>query len=576
MPYATKFKERSPQDTINILNKFFTDRGFTLNITSFVSESGTHSCEIEMYYDNHYVGHSAGKGINYDFCLASGLAEMYEDFCNYGLIKNYLNYNTIINTNKVNHDYYLDKNEKLITPEYIMNFPVFKETYSPMGKTEEQQYKVLDSICYHKMYGVPYKNALNNEIEYFNPLISITAERSNGMSAGNSYTEAFNQGFAEIIERLGIKTFYAHLENEYTYIPKEYLTNKSLVDIINQIESTNKKVYVLDLADLYDLPVVCVIILDLTLKRTSIRFGSFPVFDIALERCLTEMYQGVRKLSYLNLNQAQQPYRIVDPNMFSIGNWMWNRNSSYCLDEALFNRLKAKTEINPIYLKDSSTNEEISMFWKNLIQKRKWKVYVRDNSIIQEMTALHIILTDYSIVGSTTLSPNQMRLINWDRLLDAAENAFKLVSSYHSQIISGHDYYKWFNTYRLNEIELSMFKWLYSGDPTIPFWGEGVFTFDQKELNSIMTNSVISPEKINNFEYQNLLKYHLISKYSNSRKYNEQEIMQFLNLFGVNFTQEDLHNYYNNTYLIEKIYIIPVVEYIHSKQYKNFIQLFAR
>ena len=68
---------------------------------------------------------------------------------------------------------------------------------------------------------------------------------------------------------------------------------------------------------------------------------------------------------------------------------------------------------------------------------------------------------------------------------------FKLVSSYHSQTISGHDYYKWFNTYRLNEIELSMFKWLYSGDPTIPFWGEGVFTFDQKELNSI-----IFPKKV--------------------------------------------------------------------------------
>jgi hypothetical protein len=34
----------------------------------------------------------------------------------------------------------------------------------------------------------------------------------------------------------------------------------------------------------------------------SINLGSFPIFDIALERILTELYQGFESFSYLKTN----------------------------------------------------------------------------------------------------------------------------------------------------------------------------------------------------------------------------------------------------------------------------------
>jgi len=40
-------------------------------------------------------------------------------------------------------------------------------------------------------------------------------------------------------------------------------------------------------------PVMAVVLINKTNNNIIVNFGASPVFDIALERCLTEIYQGI-------------------------------------------------------------------------------------------------------------------------------------------------------------------------------------------------------------------------------------------------------------------------------------------
>ena len=82
MSYENHYKDRDPIDTIKIIKDFFKDKGFKVTEENLESESSTWSCHLALYKDNHFIISSNGKGLNKEFSLASGYAELYERFCN--------------------------------------------------------------------------------------------------------------------------------------------------------------------------------------------------------------------------------------------------------------------------------------------------------------------------------------------------------------------------------------------------------------------------------------------------------------------------------------------------------------
>jgi len=49
--------------------------------------AGCFSCSYSLYYKNNFIISTNGKGINSLYANASGLAEMYERFCNFYFLK---------------------------------------------------------------------------------------------------------------------------------------------------------------------------------------------------------------------------------------------------------------------------------------------------------------------------------------------------------------------------------------------------------------------------------------------------------------------------------------------------------
>ena len=72
-----------PEETVEIIKKFFTKKGFKVTITDFnQSEIGTWYCRISIYLHGNLVLGANGKGTSKEYALASGFAELYERFSN--------------------------------------------------------------------------------------------------------------------------------------------------------------------------------------------------------------------------------------------------------------------------------------------------------------------------------------------------------------------------------------------------------------------------------------------------------------------------------------------------------------
>ena len=116
---------------------------------------------------------------------------------------------------------------------------------------------------------------------------------SNGMCGGNSKAEALVQGLCEIYERY---TNIRLLEENLTPpdIPmEEILAVPTLRRMVEEITSIGQYDFTFKDCSLgKGLPVVAVVCVDRTSGQYFVKFGSSPLFEIAIERTLTELLQG--------------------------------------------------------------------------------------------------------------------------------------------------------------------------------------------------------------------------------------------------------------------------------------------
>jgi len=132
------------------------------------------------------------------------------------------------------------------------------------------------------------------------------------MAAGNTLEEALNQGISEIFERYVTFEFYQNKIDKYYILEKNDINNNIIKDLITNIETHNNKIYFIDFSYNYNLPVIGCICIDLNTNGIKCSFGSFPIFDIAIERCITELYQNVNLSQRIKTNFCPIPNNFFD------------------------------------------------------------------------------------------------------------------------------------------------------------------------------------------------------------------------------------------------------------------------
>lgn len=347
-----KYKERDPKDTIELCKRIIEGLGFEIVIDKRRTKVGSHWCLVFLYYKGRFITLSGGKGNTEEYALASGLAEVLERLqCeNLYVYKQFFAYYNKDITLIDNKFVRFPDDKKITSPEeYKNNDIVFKKMREL--ETDEDNLHALETIIDNNVkvtfdtFGfVPmtkYTVALTKEDKYINDLFFRDyIYGSNGFCSGNSKYEALLQGLCEILERHS--KYITYRDNLcLPIIGKDILKKyKYSYSIIEEIERSGRfTVEVRDASVGLGLPVVCTVIYDRELRGYSVSYGSFPDFEIALERSLNELFQytdlpRVDKIEYyrnydaynLNMTDIVIKDKTFDFTVGADGYWISQNN----------------------------------------------------------------------------------------------------------------------------------------------------------------------------------------------------------------------------------------------------------
>ncbi len=293
-------KDAPLEDTISRLKNKLLDWGFDVEEASWLNPvPNVWSVHIRDRFCPYLF--TNGKGLTKDAALASALGEFFERLnCNYFFADFHLG-ETIANSEFVhypNEKWFAFKNETM--PEGLLNEALW-ELYDPARELTPAQ--LVDTNSGNAERGIcalPYTNVINNQTTFIPMNIIGNLYVSNGMSAGNTMTEARVQALSEVFER-SVKNQILAEGISLPNIPQEVLNRyPKVVEAIAELEANGYPIICKDASLGGKFPVINVTLLNPSEGTAFASFGAHPKFQVALERTLTELLQG-RRLDQLNV-----------------------------------------------------------------------------------------------------------------------------------------------------------------------------------------------------------------------------------------------------------------------------------
>lgn len=293
-------KDAALEDTISRLRNQLLDWGFDVEEASWLNPvPNVWSVHIRDRYCPYLF--TNGKGVTKEAALASALGEFFERLnCNYFFADFYLG-EQIANSEFVHYP-----NEKWFTfsgdkmPEGLMNNDLWDYYDSERELTPSQLIDTNSGNAERGICALPYTKVSDNKTYYIPMNIVGNLYVSNGMSAGNTKTEARVQALSEIFER-SIKNQILAEGISLPNIPQEVLNRyPKVVEAIAELEAAGYPIICKDASLGGKFPVINVTLLNPKEGTAFASFGAHPKFQVALERTLTELLQG-RRLDQLNV-----------------------------------------------------------------------------------------------------------------------------------------------------------------------------------------------------------------------------------------------------------------------------------
>lgn len=409
------YKDNDPITTINKIRTILNSNGILpVEALWFTSMEGYNSVHINIPNTNMFTN---GKGINYELTLASGYGEFMERLQNQYLYKYQIDFSNDVETYR---NFYFAPDEKYFSTEDILHNSDSESIYIPPIAKKSLSY---DFITKWKSFSpthsqsdiltIPFYDANTKNISYV-PLAVIELYYStNGMCAGNTREEALVQGISEIMERY---VNYKILEGSIIppTIPEEYLKNfPRQYDMIQTfMKTSNYKLIVKDCSLNDGFPAVGIVVIDSQHQKYFWGLGAHPVFEIALERTLTELIQG-HNIHDFNLMDFSSHNNSLDSTLnkmkvFRDGRGYYPTSVFSC---------EYSYQFKPFQDMSNKTNREMLKYLLDLLKQKQYNILVRDVSfmgfpsfqiIIPSLTE---ILTDVDIYLDKKIEEFEIRKI---------------------------------------------------------------------------------------------------------------------------------------------------------------------
>ena len=398
-----KFKDCTPLQTINRIRYILEDIGISTEEYWMNEISSIYSVYIVISGTCFYCN---GKGITPEFALASGYGELMERLQNFLMatrlrvdaspeVLMYRGYTTAPDEKHISVGELLDNNESWV------------KSMTHEAATREEKHNILRGWLLEDAMGkpddfiaVPYIKVNDGSVHYIPQRMLIARCNTNGMCAGNTDEEAMVQGISEIMERYVNGKILRERITPPTVSDSYIRQFHRIYETIKSIEhSGNFKIIVKDCSLGQGFPVMAVILINLDLNTYFVKFGAHLSFEIALERCLTELLQGksLKKLSWMSRfsycnKEAYSNYNSDNISITGCGYYpveFFNNKYSYTFT----------------MFKDVSgcSNRELLSFLLNFLKKRNCDIFVRDVSFLG-FPSFHIYIPYMSEAGMSNIT----------------------------------------------------------------------------------------------------------------------------------------------------------------------------
>lgn len=402
------YKAVEPNVTINHIRNLIHNLGVFLVEEHFDNESlDLYSCRLKIAnkgIEKLNIGVN-GKGITQEYSLASAYGEFMERLQNQFLFSGYTYGTKHFLSKNIKNPNFKKFKERLEREDLILNFyngpdEEYRTQHDIINEYENLLKKMLklktkDEIVsfFKNIYDmeeltcIPFYNSTDDKLEVLPINLIKLLTGSNGMCAGNTKEEALVQGICEIFERYVLSKIYADDIVPPT-IPNSYFKGTKVYDKIKLLEEKyDASVLIKDCSLNVGLPVIGLVIINKIDNEYYFHLGADVSPAIALERCLTESFQGRKELlDFNNFDLGNiQDFKINDHNFnknirvsehyksVTTGNGHLPNNFFVGNETYSFNGFKIH--------QGKSDREDIKNL-QNLISELGYKLYVRDVSFL--------------------------------------------------------------------------------------------------------------------------------------------------------------------------------------------------
>lgn len=322
-----KYKAELPEKTITTIRTILYERlGVILEESDFRSEGGFYSSRIKIgNYDLSDLDYGTnGKGMTFSYALASAHGEFMERMQNLTIIRsNFLAYKDS-NFIHGNSEYmsFLKKNNALLNYQYapdekyvVVTIDNYKDILRNIVFPDK---KLLCKIFQRKKLAMlPFYNVTRKVVEFLPYEIIFNNCTSNGMCAGNTPKEAMIQGLSEIIERYVLREIYVKGLSLPT-IPNCFFSGTEILNkicLLKEKYGDNWDFLIKDCSLGEGYPAVGILMKNKTERKYLFHLGVDPSPITALERSLTEIFQGREVAAVLDIDYSIQNGMLYDSNI---------------------------------------------------------------------------------------------------------------------------------------------------------------------------------------------------------------------------------------------------------------------
>ncbi len=366
-----------------------------------------------------------GKGISREFALAGAYGEFIERVQNSRLYK---------------PNYGLMKEPLLKIPDTkemdLIHAVPFLGKLAAMYALNPQDENQMETGI--RIPFLPFYNVFDKEVSYI-PASQI--ESSNGMCAGNTPEEAIVEGICEVIERYVLSRFFF----ESAYVPTIPLSYVKKLEVIKLIEDIRKKGFLVIVKDFSlggKYPAVGTLLFNKDRTKYSVRIGSSPNFETALQRCLTEVAQNCSftdvefKMVDVEFEFSEELFRQrgEEDNLLLMAHYHHNLISGvghYPVD--IFSEAPEDGLFQDAFEDSFTGNAESLAFLLRRLEELNHKVYVRDASFLK-FPSYQIYISELSCVDPLWLMSTPQEVLEFHDRGGTRSNLLRIESLNNAQL----------------------------------------------------------------------------------------------------------------------------------------------